>query len=80
MLLAITVFIGHDCCIALHHDPDWYLPVIGADFIQVAGNGTHDPPALRSIAEVAGAIGHQVPASNAVLVQGAGELGQAAVI
>jgi len=49
MLLAIAVFIDHDRCPALHHDLDQYEPVIGANFIQVAGNGIHDPPALRSL-------------------------------
>ena len=80
VLLAIAVFIDHDRCPALHQHLDQHEPVIGADFIQVAGNGIHDPPALRSLTQVSGAIGQQVPTSNAVVLLGAGKLRHAAVI
>ena len=53
MLLAITVFIDHDGCPALHYDLNQYEPIIGANFIQVASNGIRDPPARSGLGHIA---------------------------
>ena len=80
VFMPIAVFVDHDSRTALHQDLDQDEPVASAYLIHVAGYGVHDPPALRTLTEVANTIGQQVSAAQPVVVHGAGELGQAGLI